>query len=93
VHGITSPDAMSRRVPTVSFTVNGKSPDDIAAALATRNIFVWSGHVYAVEAARALGIYDTGGAVRIGPVHYNTSAEIDQVLNALSDILPQANVA
>jgi cysteine desulfurase family protein (TIGR01976 family) len=93
IQGITSPEAMSRRVPTVSFTVDGEHPDNIAAALGARNIFVWSGDVYAVEAARSLGIYDTGGAVRVGPVHYNSSAEVDHVLNALTDILPRAAVA
>ncbi len=93
VQGIVSADSLDRRVPTVSFTVDGQNPDDIAASLAARNIFVWSGHVYAVEAARSLGIYDAGGGVRIGPVHYNTSAEIDVTLNALTDILPRANVA
>jgi cysteine desulfurase family protein (TIGR01976 family) len=91
--GITSADALDRRVPTVSFSVKGQHPDDVAGQLAERNIFVWSGHVYAVEAARVLGIYDGGGAVRIGPVHYNTSAEVDHVLNALADILPRQNVA
>jgi selenocysteine lyase/cysteine desulfurase len=80
-------------VPTVSFTVDGEHPDKIAAALAARNIFVWSGDVYAVEAAKALGIYDTGGAVRVGPVHYNSTVEIDHLLNALTDILPRVNVA
>ncbi len=93
IMGITSPDSLARRVPTVSFTANGENPGDIAASLGAQNIFVWSGHVYAVEAARSLGIYDSGGAVRIGPVHYNSSAEIDRVLNALSDILPRTNVA
>jgi cysteine desulfurase family protein (TIGR01976 family) len=93
VQGITCTDALDRRVPTVSFTVDGQNPDDIAASLAARNIFVWSGHVYAVEAAKSLGIYDSGGAVRVGPVHYNSSAEIDYALNALTDILPRANVA
>ncbi len=93
VQGITAADAMHRRVPTVSFTVNDRTPDGIAEALAAKNIFVWSGHVYAVEPARALGIYDAGGAVRIGPVHYNSSAEIDQLLVELNQILPRANVA
>lgn len=93
VKGITSPDAMNRRVPTVSFTVDGMNPDEIARELAAKNIFVWSGHFYAVEAARALDIYDTGGAVRVGPVHYNSKSEIEHVLNVLSDIVPRANVA
>ncbi len=87
VQGITSAAAQDRRVPTVSFTHTSAKPADIAAALAQRNIFVWSGHNYAVEPAKLLGIYDRGGAVRIGPVHYNSNNEISEVLNALGDIL------
>lgn len=93
VQGITATDAMNRRVPTVAFTVDGVSPDSVAEQLAAQNIFVWSGHFYAVEVARSLGIYDVGGVVRVGPVHYNSLAEIDQVLNALDDMLPRVNVA
>ena len=89
VQGITSADASDRRVPTVSFTHANAKPADIAAALAKRNIFVWSGHNYAVEPAKLLGIYDRGGAVRIGPVHYNSVEEISDVLNALVDVLPK----
>jgi selenocysteine lyase/cysteine desulfurase len=87
VQGITAADAMMRRVPTVSFTAARVSPAEIAEALAKRNIFVWSGHNYAVEAARALGIYDSGSGVRIGPVHYNSHEELDILLAALEDIL------
>ena len=93
VQGITAKDAMARRVPTVSFTVDGVEPASIAQSLATKNIFVWNGHNYAVEAAMALGIYDSGGAVRIGPVHYNTKDEVDAILIALDEILPRENVA
>ena len=71
VQGITAAEALERRVPTVSFTHDEKSAADIARALAEQNIFVWSGHNYAVEVARTLDIYDSGGAVRVGPVHYN----------------------
>ena len=93
VQGITAKDAMARRVPTVSFTVDSIAPSSIAESLAKKNIFVWSGHNYAVEAAMALGIYDSGGAIRVGPVHYNTKDEIDAILIALDEILPRANVA
>ncbi len=87
VKGISDPDAMDRRVPTVAFTHERFDPDAIARALAERNIFVWSGHNYALEVARALGILQSGGAVRIGAVHYNTLDEVDTVLNALEDIV------
>lgn len=87
VQGITAAQAMDRRVPTVAFTHNSIAPSAIAESLARQNIFVWSGHNYAVEVATALGIYETGGAVRIGPVHYNSRDEIDEVLAALADIV------
>jgi len=87
VQGITAADAMDRRVPTVAFTHNSVAASAIAKALGEQNIFVWSGHNYAVEVAKTLGIYETGGAVRIGPVHYNSHAEIDEVLGALEGIL------
>jgi len=92
IQGITAAHAMDRRVPTVSFVVDGVSSHAIAADLAARNIFVWSGDYYAVEVASALGL-DDSGAVRVGPVHYNSVAEIDFLLNCLEDILPRANVA
>ena len=87
VQGITSPDAFDRRVPTVSFTHSSQRPEVIAEALAGRNIFVWNGHNYGLEPAKALGLLESGGVVRIGIVHYNTSGEIDTTLNALEDIL------
>ncbi|QEG36817.1 cysteine desulfurase-like protein [Bythopirellula goksoeyrii] len=85
--GITDPQAFGRRVPTVSFIVEGDSPDRIAKALAEENIFVWQGHNFAVEAVTALGIIDKGSAVRVGLVHYNTLDEVDQLLASLDRIL------
>lgn len=90
VHGITDPEAFGRRVPTVAFTVDRMAPADIAAALAARNIFVWSGHNYALEVVRSLGIDEAAGVVRVGPVHYNSPEEIDRFLEALGEILSQA---
>ena len=87
IHGITSADAMSRRGPTVAFTHDRHAPDDIARALAARNIFAWSGHNYAVEVAKSLGLYESGGAVRVGPVHYNTVEEIDRLIETLGTVL------
>jgi cysteine desulfurase family protein (TIGR01976 family) len=93
IQGITALDAQDRRVPTVSFTANSRSSASIAEALGQRNIFVWSGHCYAVGITKALGIHESGGVVRIGPVHYNSIEEIDELLVALDEILLQADVA
>ena len=87
VQGITDESAFDRRVPTVSFTHERVAPDTIARALADGNIFVWNGHNYAVEVADSLGLLESGGVVRVGPVHYNSTAEIDELLAALDEIL------
>ena len=87
IQGISDLAAFERRVPTVAFTVKGKEPAAIARELAGRNMFVWSGHNYALEVGEALDINKDGGAVRVGPVHYNSVAEIDRLLSALEEIL------
>ena len=93
VYGITDKAALDRRVPTVAFTVDGVAPQKIAAALGRRNIFVWSGHNYAIEAAGALGLLEHGGAVRVGPVHYNSRDELDRLSIALEQIIPAERAA
>ena len=93
VLGITADEGMGRRVPTVSFTVAGVAPAFLEEALARRNIFVWSGYYYALEPAVALDIADTGGALRVGPVHYNREAEIDEFLGALDAAVRRSNRA
>jgi selenocysteine lyase/cysteine desulfurase len=87
IHGITAEEAMPRRGPTVAFTHERHAPDDIARALAAQNIFAWSGHNYAVEVVKSLGIYESGGVVRVGPVHYNTIDEVDRLFEALDAIV------
>ena len=83
VKGISAVKDLARRVPTVSFTVKNQNPEEIAVKLAAENIFVWDGHNYALEAVRLMGIEESGGVVRIGPVHYNTLEEIDRTLEVL----------
>jgi selenocysteine lyase/cysteine desulfurase len=58
----------------------------VARALAERGICVWSGNYYAINLTERLGVEDTGGMVRIGPVHYNTREEIDRLIAALNEI-------
>jgi cysteine desulfurase family protein (TIGR01976 family) len=83
VYGITDPKELDRRVPTISFTVAGREPLQVAEALGKRGIFSWAGDHYAVEPLARAGITATN---RIGLVHYNTHDEIDQFLNALEDV-------
>jgi selenocysteine lyase/cysteine desulfurase len=73
-------------VPTIAITAKDASPQAIANHLASRQIFVWAGNMYAQEVSERLGLERTGGFVRLGMVHYNTADEIDAVLRALDEL-------
>lgn len=86
VWGITDPARLDWRVPTVSFTMTGHSPRQIAEFLGQRGIFVWDGNYYALEIMEKLGLQQTGGMLRVGFAHYNTSEEIDRLIETLGEL-------
>lgn len=83
IHGIVNSNRFAERVPTVSFTHQGRDPEHVAKALAADGICVWSGHNYALEVVRHLQIDEGAGVVRIGMAHYNTLDEVDRTLAAV----------
>lgn len=72
------------RVPTVAITKSGTTPEQLARHLGRHGIFSWDGHYYAIEVVRHLGLDRQGGMLRLGLAQYNTAAEVDRVLNALT---------
>jgi cysteine desulfurase family protein (TIGR01976 family) len=76
----------ARRTPTAFFTVAGRTPRQVAEHLAARQVNVWNGDNYAWELAGALGLRDSGGAVRAGLVHYNDQADVDRLLTAVAEL-------
>jgi cysteine desulfurase family protein (TIGR01976 family) len=86
MYGVTEPDRFHQRVPTVSFTLEGVSPREIARRLGEASIFVWDGHFYALAVTERLGLEGRGGLLRVGLVHYNTAEEVDLLLGVLADM-------
>ncbi|WP_424929795.1 cysteine desulfurase-like protein [Amaricoccus tamworthensis] len=84
VYGITDPARVGERVPTVSFRHTRVKPLEIATALGGQGIFVWHGHNYAWEPARALELPLDEGVVRIGLAQYNTTGEVTRVVDAVA---------
>ncbi len=78
------PTADESRVATFAIAVEGHDSGDVARHLTAENLYVWAGHYYAVNVMERLGVLDSGGLVRIGFVHYNTTAEVDRVIAALA---------
>jgi len=83
IYGITDASRRSERLPTVSFTLEGRTPRQVAERLAEADINVWDGNFYAQAVTERLGLEDRGGLVRVGAVHYNTEAEVDRLVGSL----------
>jgi cysteine desulfurase family protein (TIGR01976 family) len=87
LQGISDERQLSHRVPTVSFTHPGQRNSSLAKALAEQGINVWSGHNYAYEVVRHLGLDEQDGVLRIGLAHYNTAEEVDRIIGSLRALL------
>ncbi|MFI6741080.1 cysteine desulfurase-like protein [Nonomuraea sp. NPDC050451] len=74
----------ARRTATAYFNVAGHTPRQVAEHLAGLGVNVWNGHNYAWELTGALGIRDSGGAVRAGLVHYNDRSDVDRLLDGVA---------
>lgn len=77
----------NKRAPTVSFTVEGRAPADIAAQLAEMNIGIANGNCYAYRLMEALTIVPEQGVVRLSFVHYTLKEEVERLMSALDQIL------
>ena len=71
------------RTATVYFRVDGEAPEQTVTRLAASGINAWHGHNYAWEVTRALGIRDSGSAIRLSLSHYSNAADVDRLLAAL----------
>jgi selenocysteine lyase/cysteine desulfurase len=91
IYGITDRKRLEERVPTCAFTLRGKSPRQVAEELDEANIYVWDGNYYALAVTERLGLEESGGMVRVGPVHYNTLEEINKFGEVLGRISGSMN--
>lgn len=76
-----------RRVPTVSFVVDGMRSSQITAAVDRYRIGIRHGHFYAKRLVDALGHGECDGVVRVSMVHYNTVEEVERLIAALEGVL------
>jgi cysteine desulfurase family protein (TIGR01976 family) len=86
IYGVTDLDHLDDRVPTVSFTLEGRDPEMIADAIGQQGFYVWNGHNYALAIVERLGLMEAGGMIRVGPVHYNTLDEIERFGEVLKKV-------
>jgi selenocysteine lyase/cysteine desulfurase len=69
IYGISDTRRLEERVPTYAFRLRDHSPRQVAEQLDKENIYVWDGNYYALAVTERLGLEESGGMVRVGPVH------------------------
>lgn len=79
-------DRAEGRAPTVALSLN-RPGLDVASDLAAKGIMAGGGDFYAVRALKAMGVDPEIGVLRLSFTHYTAQGEIDQLLNALDDVL------
>jgi cysteine desulfurase family protein (TIGR01976 family) len=87
VWGVRDLTKLNQRVPTIAITCKDVPPQKLSEYLASKQIYTWAGNMYAIEVCEQLSLETTGGIVRLGLVHYNTTDEIVRLLQTL-DALP-----
>jgi cysteine desulfurase family protein (TIGR01976 family) len=75
------------RTPTVSFTVAGRTSEQVATALAAEGVFVSNGDFYATTVVERLGL-GVEGLVRAGCACYTTPDEVDRLLAGARRLKP-----
>ena len=78
--------ASRRRAPTVSITLDGVTPYDMAAELGRDGVCVWDGDFYALRPIELLGLAQRGGVLRTGVSMYTQPEDIERLLAGLGRI-------
>jgi len=77
----------ARRVSIVSFTVEGMKSSEIVRQVDEHHIGIRFGNFYSVRLMKALGLTAEEGVVRVSMVHYNTTEEVDRLIDALDHVI------
>ncbi len=75
------------RCPTVAFVPRDRNPAEVAAELVARGVWCSAGHFYAYRVLQGMDVDPERGVVRLSWVHYTSTADVERLLTALSDVL------
>ncbi len=84
---IVGPADPEVRAPTVSIIPKNRSIDEMIPTLQAHKLMVAKGNFYAVRPLEGMGISPESGVLRLSFIHYNSQAEIDQLISGLEAAL------
>ena len=79
------PQPDTPRTPTISFTVRGRSTEEVARALVARGLYASNGDFYAATVAERLG-RGLDGFVRAGAACYTSGEEVNRLVTGVREI-------
>ncbi|GAB4374402.1 MAG: cysteine desulfurase-like protein [Elainellaceae cyanobacterium] len=77
----------TKRVPTISFVVDGLDSATIPLLVDPYQIGIRYGDFYAKRLIADLGLVNQNGVVRVSMVHYNTLEEVDRLIECFERVL------
>ena len=79
--------AKDRRVPTISFKVDGRDSAEITKAVDAAEIGIRFGDFHSKGLVETVGAAADSGVLRVSMVHYNTIEEVDRLIARLDQVL------
>lgn len=83
---LIGPSDAAIRAPTVALASQSNA-EDLAARLAEHGVMAGGGDFYAIRALEGMGVDMDKGVLRLSFTHYTSKGEMDQLLNALDEVL------
>lgn len=87
IPGVTVLGSPVRRVPLVSFAVDGRKPAEVGDFMLARGVSVWTGANGMGHFMTALGADELGGTVHVGLMPHTTRSEVEQLAHALNELV------
>ena len=83
---LIGPSDAATRAPTVALASQSNA-EDLATRLAEHGVMAGGGDFYAIRALEGMGVDMDKGVLRLSFTHYTSKGEMDQLLNALDEVL------
>ncbi|MFN4158068.1 MAG: cysteine desulfurase-like protein [Gemmobacter sp.] len=87
--GDTVPDK-ALRVPTIAFVIDGQNSADVVKATDATGIGIRFGDFHSKRLVTSLNLPNPDGVIRVSAVHYNTTEELDRLIEHLESLRRQA---
>lgn len=77
---------VNRRVPTISFIMEGRNSRDVVEAIDPSGIGIRYGDFHSKRLVEGMDLPNSDGVIRVSAVHYNTPAEFERLIDCFESL-------